>query len=265
MNKLISMSGIVGILALAMAGACNGTSTPPPSADAPTATAVLRMNGPPKNPNFCGNSVRICGDRVPEADPKYFCRNHLSGRKHLSHPCATDPCAPEPECPCFNFQADGELGVATNGSDVLSELCPSVDLNSNGTNSDGKWTFKYRIFTGTDCTGEQMTGEPGNPHNLVCYDSSDIPARDFPNETHEETLDPGENENHIICLTENAHKGWDFSSCAIVTPDPPAEFEMDCGCHLVNPANPTCECDQDIPLTPDCVADPSRDCHIVCG
>ena len=176
-------------------------------------------------PNFGGNSVVICGDRSADADLKYPCANSFS-------------------CTCYDFEPDGQLNVE------IPDLCPSKDLPV------GEWTFSYTLYTG-HCyqgrpTGDVINplfplGDLSNPNNFACYDFGNRGAIRVPNRSIER-LEPGCNENEIICVTENATKTFDFDVCVQVTPPcdevpvdgptvmcpqpptPAPSLVLDCGC-----------------------------------
>jgi alpha-tubulin suppressor-like RCC1 family protein len=193
--------------------------------------------------DFSGNSVRICGSR-PAADLKYGCANDL-----------LDDNA---ECPCFDFNADGTLIVAGGaGAPAVSGLCPSIDL------PPADWTFSYEIYSAPGCQGTQLND---GDHNFTCFDSHDLGTQAHPNQS-VEPLVPGVNVNHVLCLTTDATKDWNFDTCSIIsTPTDAAvgETRLDCGCTLVAAA---CDCGPG-GVTPGdleslCSFDPAT-CDIVC-
>jgi hypothetical protein len=206
----------------------------PQSGGKTTATTSFAISGG----DFSGNSVRICGSRTPPADGKFRCENSLS-------PADAGPDA----CPCFNFTADGNLIDPTTGqaNAVIRNLCPSVDPSADGS-AGADWTFTFSIFTSPNCMGTQLN-EPSN--NFTCFDSRDLATQSNPNES-VEMLNPGLNQNHIICTTVNASKTFNFLSCAqscdVDVPDgsvcPVNRFS--CGC---TPTGGTCACDDDGGLT----------------
>jgi hypothetical protein len=171
--------------------------------------------------DFAGNSIRICGARLIPADSKYACDSVLPGD-------ASSVAVPGPhygeECPCFDFASDGTLKDPVTHEPVAVEgLCPSRDLPR------APWKFDYTIYTRQSCHG-QVLNTPQN--NFTCYDAKDLRSQEYPNASVEQ-LYPGENENHVLCATENASKTWDFESCAIETTaadELACQERYDCGC-----------------------------------
>jgi len=135
-------------------------------------------------------------------------------------------------CPCFEFDDSGRLmGFLTNfdptGNPVFSQalnqattsegtqvvipgLCPSIDLTTDGQQSN--WTFTYTVWEGNTCgigaddmpiAGAMPLNGPGasNANDFICFDQTDLGAQAFPNETANEPLQPGPNSNHIVCET----------------------------------------------------------------
>ncbi len=188
------------LLAGAYLGACGGD--PSGGVKAKDGTVRLSLSGG----DFTGNSVEIIGTRVDSngdplpADSKYRCINSFDE--------------------CFDLSGTNPT-VSTDG------LCPSEDVPKNG-----YWTFQYLVYDGP-CSGGHGSGtllnDTGNPNNFTCYDSHDVFAQLHPNETYQETIEKGINDNSIACLTENATKYFDFTSCAI-TSQSSSELILDCGC-----------------------------------
>jgi hypothetical protein len=114
-----------------------------------------------------------------------------------------------------------------------------VSADGGGT---GFWTFQYLIYSST-CSGGHGTGTllnaPGNPNDFACFDSHDVFTQAHPNETFEETLGRGMNDNSIACLTSNANKTFSFIDCAIQS-QTASELVLDCGCTM--PDAGTCNC-----------------------
>lgn len=195
-------------------------------------TAALQMSV--SGLSFSGNSVRIVGNRSVDADSKYPCLNEIDT--------------------CLNFDVDGKV-------EDVSGLCPSENV------PNGDWTFDYTVFSDIDCGGV-VINDLNNPNNFVCYDSQDLFTRAHPNQTVNETLHRGGNQNFIECLTQNASKSFDFNACTIVedskaTSVDPATLELDCGCTPASTPN-ACDCTQDMSnLEAGCEFDPLT-CNIVC-
>ena len=204
-------------------GACGGgpsgrsaDTTGSPGSGNPThdstgaATAQSSITFALPSASFSGNSVLICGERDLPADPKYRCVSALGTPDGGT-------------CSCFNFAQDGSLIDPSTGlPPVINDLCPSEDFP----NAD--WTFTYSVFTEADCGGTQLND---GTNNFTCFDSRDLLSQANPNESIE-PLVPGPNENHILCLTTNASKTFNFESCAINTTATsiPAVQRFDCGC-----------------------------------
>ena len=199
--------------------------------------------------SFTGNSVRICGERLVPAARDFRCENSLSS-----------PDAGTTGCPCFNFAADGSLVDPVTGAPVvINNLCPSVDVPND------PWTFTYEVFSGAGCTGTQLND---GTHNFTCFDSRDLLAQANPNSS-VEFLSPGLNQNHILCLTTNASKDFNFASCVLATTpaDVSAGLErFQCGCTPVG--NGTCDCGPNgvgpADLQAGCAFDPTT-CDILCA
>jgi hypothetical protein len=155
-------------------------------------------------------------------------------------------------------------------NDKLKNLCPSTDIPESG------WYFSYTIYEHEGCAGDELNplGDLSNPHNFVCYDSSDLFDRHDANKSVDDWLTPGCNYNQIICSTLNAQKIFDFDTCARVTDNCPLEpdssvqcvdkFILDCGCRRESSTAP-CTCYQgfqESDLTDGCVF--TQDCLIDC-
>ncbi len=184
-----------------------------------------------RDPNFIGNSVKVCGKRRKPADGKYPCND---GWK-------------EPACECLTF--DG-YGYASDGDSTepkgLKDLCPSKNLAPNSYDtSEVPWDFTYTVFNDAYCGyagGTAMTtGEDAyDKFNFVCYERDDLKKREFPNQAYGEILEPGKNVNDIVCITRNAKKEFNFDVCV----DESAYGDgskLNCGCEL-NPYSYKCEC-----------------------
>lgn len=203
------------------------------------------------SPDFHGNSVKLSGKRLHDADKKYPCANEV------------------PEA-CYAFDQSGKLvewNSRTNKYEKVKfdDLCPSA----NAPESD--WQFDFVIFTDDKCGrngGESING-PYDENNFTCYDSKDLFDQQYPNQSIEE-LKRGKNENEIICVTKNAAKTFDFDVCT----DETHKYEydssyddkkvFDCGCEFDNYAQ-KCVCDQGIDHLPsNCETDPWDYCNIVC-
>ncbi|MFM2154049.1 MAG: Stigma-specific protein Stig1, partial [Pseudomonadota bacterium] len=104
--------------------------------------------------------------------------------------------------------------------------------------------------------------------NFECFDTRDLFSQDYPNQTHQVTVLPGQNDASIACLTTNGTQSFAFSSCAIETQSS-TELMLDCGCtysgnacscaalsgsNLQNDASATCVIDASAP----------RPCAVVC-
>jgi len=215
--------------------------------------------------DFSGNSARICGSRTPPADNKYRSSNNLNTA--LGVPLADGTTAsndgpggtPDDEdCPCFQFNADGTLSgffedttpspksvvtplptAAGSTSGEIANLAATPDLSSSG--KKGLWTFEYQIFSDDRCGGNggALLNGPGNPNNFACFAPGDIVAMANPNATVGEALNPGPNNNAVICTTINAQKSFDFTSCvqACVVPAEGGGFEPS-GTSPVRPPEP---------------------------
>ncbi|MCL2449345.1 MAG: hypothetical protein FWD17_10380, partial [Polyangiaceae bacterium] len=217
------------------------------------------------------NSIRICGSRTPAADPKFRCTSDL----------ANPPGGAEPEsCPCFNFDADGNLlDVSTGDPAQLTDLCPSADLPAGATGEVGPspWTFQYFIFNQPACAGTQLN-TPDN--NFTCFNTNDLLSQAMPNATTED-LDVGANTNTIACTTKNASKTFNFLSCATICSGDSTvsaengvecavgETRFACGCSLTQAPSGAiggCACgDAGTPPLEDGCAFDSRTCDIVCN
>jgi hypothetical protein len=162
------------------------------------------------------------------------------------------------DCPCFDFAADGTLIDPTSRRPVeVNHLCPSNDVPAGG------WTFDYTIYTAGSCHGEVLN-TPEN--NFVCYDTRDLLLLDHPNQSFNERLAEGDNANHIVCLTRNANKTFDFTSCSIETDETDVALGQErysCGCTL---EEGVCGCGNftEADLADGCEFDPCT-CDIVCG
>jgi len=211
------------------------------------ATVQLALSGA----DFSGHSVQVVGRRVDgsnnlrPADTQYRCDN------------AFDHC----------FDLAGTAPTLT-----IPGLCASTDYPQNG-----YWTFDYALHTGP-CAAGHATGERLNDadsaadrYNLQCYDSADLYTRSYANQSWQETLLPGTNENSVVCMTTNASNTVGFSSCSVER-EGTGELVLDCGC---TPVADSCECDA---LSDGaagnlqsngagrCVLDPDADvpCSVVC-
>ena len=195
-------------MVVTIVAACSTTIDQPGSGSSPGRRAA-QVSFAISGGDFSGNSVRICGSRTPSAEAKFRCFNSLNDAFGLGE---TDP------CPCFTFDAEGNLSTDTsNGVDVsagIPHLCPTEDVSvpSSAGDSMGQWTFTYQIFTNGMCDGNTVLNADGNPNNFVCYDSQDLVTRDHPNES-VEALSPGPNANHVFCSTVDAQKTFTFLNC----------------------------------------------------
>ena|GEM_PF-2326949 len=193
--------------------------------------------------DFTGNSVRICGSR-PAPDAKYRCASSLIPPDEM-------------ECPCFNFVSDGTLVDSSGQPLVINGLCPSSDTPA------ANWNFSYSIFSASDCGGTELND---GTHNFLCFDSKDIATKAFPNHSIE-SLNPGLNDNHILCSTKNASKQWNFTACTTVTTPTDitaGNVRYDCGCTAIAG---TCNCGDGGVTAGDLEAECSFDpvtCDIVC-
>lgn len=228
---------------MVLGGCGHGLGSGGSGPDGPSSVTIAMGGG---GGSFDGNSVQICGQRPPP-DSKYRCESVL----HASDGSI---------CPCFDFAPDGSLLDPMTGQPVvLDNLCPSSDF------PEADWTFTYAVFSEQGCRGTQLND--GN-HNFTCFDSRDLVAQANPNAS-VEPLDPGANVNHILCITVNASKEFNFESCAVATTSSDAAaclFRLDCGC--VPTGSWGCECGPngvgpgDLP--PGCAFDPAT-CDIVCA
>ena len=284
---------VAPVASVALIAACGSTQATP---SGETLTSTLSFQTTLPGENFTGNSVRICGSRTPPADAKYRCSNNFNAA--LGVPLASGDKANDTgaggntideDCPCFQFNPDGTLAsffrqtspapgdkpkplptVDGSPGGQVPNLCPTQDLGA-GAAGQGPWTFDYQIFTDAFCGGDGGTllNGPNNPNNFVCFAPKDLEIRAYPNTTVDETLNPGENANAVICTTVNASKGFDFTSCAQTcavpssdggfqlqvgpsrpgpdgifncdgTTTPPQSNAYQCGCTAVN--NNGCDC-----------------------
>ena len=183
MNKLMSLGGIagiaglVGLVGLAATSGCSKDADP--ADEGPTSTVNMALSGA----DFSGNSVSITATRAGLADGKY-------------------PCSSGPITTCFNFDAAGHPIDPVSGANGFVDLCPTEDVNGAGGSGGiaGDWTFTYTIYSQQNCVGTVLSA-PGvsNSNNFVCYDINDLFTQLHPNETFEESLAPGsqENTNHL--------------------------------------------------------------------
>ena len=240
---------VLGVAIVAgMAGACQGPQGEPPDTSGHDgATVRLALSGA----DFSGHSVQVVGRRVDAAgqlrpaDSQYRCDNSF------------DRC----------FDLSGSAPTLN-----IPGLCASTDFPQNG-----YWTFEYALHTGP-CAGGRASGERLNDddsatdrYNLQCYDSDDLYTRSHANQSWQETLQPGPNENSVVCMTTNASNTVEFSSCS-VEHEGAGELVLDCGC---TPVADTCQCDAladgasgNLQSNADgrCVIDPdaAAPCSIVC-
>jgi hypothetical protein len=103
-------------------------------------------------------------------------------------------------------------------------------------------------------------------HNLVCYDAHDLNSQAHPNQSADELLFSGRNTNQILCLTQDASKGWDFSTCSVETSAADlarGQSRFDCGCSI---QGSLCGCDavSAADLERGCLFEPAT-CDIVCS
>jgi hypothetical protein len=231
---------------LAQGAACS-------SSDETLASTNFQVSGR----DFSGNSIRICGARNPAAEAGIACDSVLPDTaSSVSVPGG--PGALTPECPCFDFAADGTLIDPTSQEAVaVSGLCPSSDVPMGG------WTFDYTIYSMGSCTGEIINTAA---NNFVCFDARDLLSQAHPNQSFDETLTTGSNANHILCLSANADKDWSFSSCALETTAADEILDQtryNCGCAI---QGSVCACDNVTAanLQAGCDFDPAT-CDIVCS
>lgn len=239
------------VIVIALVNAC-GTSSQ--SDGSQQASATFSITGA----DFSGNSVRICGSRMPPADSKYRCISSLT----LS----------DGGCPCFNFAADGTLVGSGAASASIPNLCPSIDRSADASaaqNGEAPWTFTYAIFDSPECQGAQLND---GMHNFTCFDAQDLATKANPNES-VEFLEPGPVTNHVVCETVNAEKTFDVLSCTSgncpttsTLPDGGCTLRsFACGC---SPTGTTCQCGGDAgPTAADLAAVGCQfdaTCNIVC-
>lgn len=240
-SKMLTVGAVAGMATIAALSACHtATSVDGTSTDETMAHAALALSVPP---DYSGVTVLIQGIRTPAANGLYGCRSAVTG--------------------CFSLDADGYATSLPDGAPGFDELCPTRDVPV------GDWTFSYTIYSGPDCTGTVLND---GTHNLVCYDINDIAARLHPNQTFQEPLGPGENENRILCLTVDAEKTFNLNVCEVLDGDPNGHgpIVLDCGCAPCAPddvqCQPQCLCPGNygaLPVLPaDCQFDES--CSIVC-
>ncbi len=201
--RVISWTGILGLVTIAAMSACHTGA--PPSPDGQTASVGMAITVPP---DFSGVSVFIQGTRTPPANG-----SHIYGC--LSS--ASD---------CFTLDPNGFATSTTTGAPGFGGLCPSDD------DPVGDWTFTYAFYDDASCGGNGGTQLNDGQHNFVCYAASDIGTRAYPNETYEEVISEGQNENNVLCLTEDAIKTFNFTVCDVLDgdPDAPGPIMLDCGC-----------------------------------
>ena len=203
---------------------------------------------------FEGKSVGICGTRDTPASPIYFCDSELP-LDTTGVPDGTDP-----TCPCFGFDASGGLTIPGSSTPVVIDgLCPStLDPNS-------PWTFTYNVYDSANCTGAAVNA-PGEP--VTCYDSANLATLADPNGSNED-LTPGDNVNHIICVTSEegtATKEFEFLACGEAST--PADVTAGdtryvCGCTETVPG--TCDCGNTLAVEdmPGCTFEPLT-CDLLC-
>jgi hypothetical protein len=195
-----------------------------------------------------GDSVFIQGTRDTMANGIYGCLSSVSGCFQL-----------DPDGFATSTTTDPTNGTITGGPG-FGGLCPSDD------DPVGDWTFTYTFYDGANCTGTVL--DDGN-HDFVCYAAGDIGARAHPNETNEEVLSEGTNENNVFCLTEDATKTFNFTVCDVLDgdPDAPGPIQLDCGCTPCSIPGMQCLCPGYYGAQPalprGCDFDSS--CDIVCG
>lgn len=198
------------LLSAGFAGCGGGSSTGPGDDWQPASwtAAVGVTTGQP-------GSVKIIAERLTPAHDIYPCYNTAEL--------------------CFNFGEWGELSNAWYPDEEprFERLCPSSDLPT----SD--WKFTYEIHEYADCHGDVLNDE-NNPYNLVCFDAGALTDRNRDENFTIETLEIGENDNSVLCLSRNSNKDWDFTVCEDLTPeqelmdqhcgpDDP-DVVLDCGC-----------------------------------
>jgi len=238
MAKLMSASGIAGVIAIVSMSACSmNQDSPAPAGDEATSSVSAALTGGV----FDGNSVFIEAHRNGFADAKYPCVSKTSG--------------------CFNFGNDSH-GVPTpkpgdTGAENFNRLCPTEDVNEPDAGGDGRWTFTYHIWSQPNCEGTELTADD---HDFTCYTESDLASKAHPNQTVNETLPPGRVVNTLLCPSENTPKEFGFTVCQELPPPDHCDTNLDCACV---PVHDSCQCPFDTTgLPPECRLD--ADCHIVC-
>ncbi|MRG91805.1 hypothetical protein [Polyangium spumosum] len=235
-TKLISFGGMMVFGALVTVSGCNNLEDGGNAAEEGDVASVnLAVNGV-----FDYNSMEVIAVRDGDADAKYPCVNYAKG--------------------CFNFppNSGGVPEPADYGAKDFEDLCPTENVNKPGDEGkSGKWKFFIRIFNNLNCTGEEITGK-----NFDCYDPENLPTLADANQSRWEDLDPGENENVFLCVSQNAEKTFDLTSCAKKDPPAGADSSYACGCEKVAGA---CNCGFDETTLPGaCIVDPTEHCRVVC-
>lgn len=194
------------------------------------------------DPNFAGNSVYVCGQRKTPSDGKYPC---FDGWDKWGKA--------DPVCDCFEFAGgknDGDYTVPSK----FKDLCPSANIEPHPeVPGPSPWSFWWVVYNGPGCGKTKVKGSYATPitdpnpkdayveneHNFVCFDREDLAYKQHPNQTKDEILEPGKNTNHIVCITKNASKDFDFDVCV----EDSYSGTLDCGCTpTYGKKYPTCEC-----------------------
>ena len=192
--KVVKTAAPIAFIALLAACGSSKGRSPQPSGQT---QSDVSFQFPPSLPSevFAGNSVRICGARIP-ADSKYRCFSDLNSavglegqNVDLATGISTVTQVAASNCPCFVFSnsansADGTLasfmGTDPSGNPTtaalppngaIPNLCPSQDLTEGGVPAD--WNFQYAIFTDDACMGTMLNAD-SNPNNFICFDSADL-------------------------------------------------------------------------------------------
>ncbi|MDI1481130.1 hypothetical protein [Polyangium sp. y55x31] len=246
-NKLIAFGSMMVLGGLVTMSGCNDMNGPGEGENGMTSSVQMAFTGAV---SWEGNSVLITATRDGQADSKYRCYNEAEA--------------------CFNFNADGTIEPATGqnkAAKAFDELCSSVDVPDPDYPGSLNVTFTYVIYAGENCNGTVINDE-NNTHDFVCYAADDFLTQDYPNQTANEELPPGDLLNKVLCVSENTDKDFVFISCAEI--DVPeysyATAAFDCGCVPDNYGGCNCgDLDPSADIDPSCSADPANYCAILCG